>query len=108
MFLPLSQLKHAFPSSTSQNLFTVTGDAEIAAVKKAEGGEGIIVRLRRFSDETKTVRLQCTSGSLAKVLLCNALEQTLRELSTSEKEVVVELDGYLTTLNVRIGSPFLE
>lgn len=73
----------------------------ISAVKKAETGEGVIVRLFRYAPSPLTVRLTWKGRPLKEALLTDGLERTLAPLPIKEGKVEIEMPFSLATLFLR-------
>jgi len=77
-----------------------TGRDDVIAtvVKKAESGEGVVVRLFSYADGPVSVRLSYSGKSVKKAMLANALEQELEELPVREGKVELKMPYSLATV----------
>jgi alpha-mannosidase len=75
-------------------------DVMVTAVKRANRGEGIIVRLANFSGREGEVRLRCPSRMVRGAGLCDARERDTATLNVDAGVVVVPLSGSLATVRL--------
>jgi alpha-mannosidase len=73
-------------------------DVEVAAIKKPESGQGIIVRLYCYAPEQVTVRLTFAGQPVQEALRVDALERKLAPLSVAGGQVEVEMPYALVTV----------
>ena len=71
-----------------------------AAVKRADAGGGIIVRLACELRAPRTVRVWIPSQTVGEAFLCNAREETLGPLAIESGQVLVPLTAKLTTVRL--------
>lgn len=71
-----------------------------AAVKRADAGSGVIVRLSSARACARTVRVWLPSAELDSAARCDALERDLGPLGVHEGRAVVPLDTRLTTVRL--------
>jgi hypothetical protein len=71
-----------------------------AAVKRADAGGGVIVRLACELRAPRTVRVAIPSQTIGAAFLCNAREETLGQLAIEAGQVLVPLDARLTTIRL--------
>jgi hypothetical protein len=81
-----------------------------AAIKRADAGDGVIVRLECELRAPRTVRVWIPSQTVRGAFLCNAREETLGPLAIESGQVLVPLHTRLTTIRLvaseaRAGSP---
>jgi hypothetical protein len=70
------------------------------AVKRADEGAGVIVRLACELRAPRTVRVWIPSQTIGSAFLCNAREETLRPLAIEAGQVLVPLEARLTTIRL--------
>jgi hypothetical protein len=73
------------------------------ALKRADAGGGVVVRLACELRAARTVRVWVPSQSVSGAFLCNAREETLGPLAIESGQVLVPLNARLTT--VRLVAP---
>jgi hypothetical protein len=89
-----------FPQREAPALFTVDReDVTVTAVKPAWRGEGVIVRLVA-PRPPGTVTLSCRSLPVRKVMLCDARERDLGELTVNGDRVIFEMTGTIASVRV--------
>jgi hypothetical protein len=71
-----------------------------AAIKRADAGDGIIVRLTCELRAPRTVRIWIPSRTVRSASLCNAREETLGPLAIESGRVLVPLSTRLTTIRL--------
>jgi hypothetical protein len=76
----------------------------VAALKRADAGGGIIVRLACELGTPRTVRVWMPSQTISGAFLCNAREETIGPLAIESGQVLVPLDARLTTIRLSIGA----
>jgi hypothetical protein len=81
-----------------------------AAIKRADVGGGVIVRLACELRAPRTVRVWIPSRTVSGAFLCNAREETLGPLAIESGQVLVPLQARLTTIRLVVpeapaGSP---
>lgn len=72
----------------------------VAAVKHAENGEGLIVRLARHAESAEVVRLTCLERRLVRATLTDAREMHDTALQVTAGTVEVPLRHNLTTIRI--------
>ena len=77
----------------------------VTAVKRADRGEGLIIRLRSDAEKAIEARLRPGAGEVRAAWLCDARERDLCELPLEHGAVVVPLDRALTTVRVVRRAP---
>jgi alpha-mannosidase len=77
-----------------------TPNVTVQAVKKAESGKGIIIRLRELSGTKTAATLTLNAGKLKSAYLCNLVEdpQTPLQLAKGKLNVTVPANGLVTLL----------
>jgi len=76
-------------------------DVTVAAVKKAESGEGVVVRLFRYAPGPVTVKLSFNGRPVKSATLVDALERELGPLPVTDNQVTVEMPYALATVLLR-------
>jgi hypothetical protein len=71
-----------------------------AAIKRADAGGGVIVRLACELRAARTVRVSIPSQTVSGAFLCNAREETLGPLAIESGQVLVPLSARLTTIRL--------
>jgi hypothetical protein len=71
-----------------------------SAIKRADAGEGIIVRLAHDHPSGKTVRVSIPSWDIVRAFLCDAREQDLGTLEVTEGEARVCVSRRMTTVRL--------
>jgi Glycosyl hydrolases family 38 N-terminal domain/Alpha mannosidase middle domain len=74
-----------------------------AALKRADAGGGVIVRLACEIGAPRTVRVWIPSQTVRTAFLCNAREETLGQLAIESGQVLVPLDARLTTVRLVVS-----
>jgi hypothetical protein len=72
------------------------------AVKRADEGSGVIVRLACEVPTPRTVRVWIASQIVSGAFLCNAREETLRPLAIEAGRVLLPLEARLTTIRLMV------
>lgn len=80
-------------------------DVAFAALKRADEGRGVIVRLACDLRAPRTVRVWVPSHELAGASLCDAREQDLAPLALDAGKVLVPLTSRWTTVRLVLGRP---
>lgn len=77
-----------------------TTDVKFQAVKQAESGQGIIVRLRNMTESAQNVTITLNSGTFKEAWLCNLMEdpQSQLELEGNTVTVPIKANGITTIL----------
>lgn len=75
-------------------------DVLVSAVKPADIGEGVVVRLTRLGSAKRSVRVTIPTRRLRRAFLCDALERDLQELSCDEDGLTVALERGNTSLRL--------
>ncbi len=75
-------------------------EVSFAAIKRADAGGGVIVRLACELRAPRTVRVWIPSQTVGGAFLCNAREETLRPLAIESGQVLVPLNARLTTIRL--------
>jgi hypothetical protein len=76
-----------------------------AAIKRADAGDGVIVRLACELGAPRTVRVWVPSQPVGSAFLCNAREETLEPLAIESGRVLVPLTSRLTTIRLVTSQP---
>ena len=74
-----------------------------SAIKRADVGAGIVVRLVHEHPSGETVRVSIPSRQILAASLCDAREQDLRPLEVADGEARVEVSQRLTTVRLELG-----
>lgn len=88
---------------------TNVDDVEVVAVKPAQRGDGIIVRLRHLNPEgltaTRSVRLSMNqnNATITKAWLCTTNEADRHQLAVTDGLVDVAASGYFTTIRLLVA-----
>lgn len=80
---------HSGTLPASGSLLRLDGDADVAAVKPAENGEGIVIRMHHSGDEPSRVRI--TLPAMRNAQTTDLLERVQESLPTQEGTTSVEL-----------------
>ena len=72
----------------------------IAAAKRADAGQGVIVRLASERCAARTVRLWLDAQAIESAVRCDAREQDLEPLAVDAGQVLVEVSSRLTTVRL--------
>jgi hypothetical protein len=84
-------------------LVTVEGqDLLVQAVKPAEAGPGLIVRIASFGPSTSQARISSRTGDIQSAFLCDALERDLQEIGVEDGTVLVPLSFSLVTVRLSL------
>ena len=80
---------------------TVEGsDTLVQAVKPAESGQGLIVRIAYFGAEPGRARITSRNGTIRSAFLCDGMERNLQELRVNDGAVQVELQFSLVSVRI--------
>jgi hypothetical protein len=81
-------------------------DVRVRAVKPADDGRGVVVRLVSYSREAATVRLTLGHHAITQAVLCDALERDLREVGAEDGSALVPVGpGAIVTARVLLAKP---
>lgn len=72
-------------------------DVRVRAIKPAEDGRGVIVRLVSFDRDAGAVRLTYDDRHIERAVLCDALERDVGELSVDAGRLLVPVDWGIVT-----------
>ena len=87
------------PEALARSLVTIDrSDVVITAVKKADSGDGVIVRLFRYSPEPVNVRLSYNGRPMKSAFRADALERELEPLSLAGNQVSLDMRYALATV----------
>ncbi|MDD5306794.1 MAG: hypothetical protein PHU25_05680 [Deltaproteobacteria bacterium] len=75
-------------------------DVRVAAVKPADRGAGVIVRLGGFGRGSVVVRVRCAARPVRAARLCDARERDLSELRVEDGAAVVPVDGAIVSVRL--------
>ena len=84
----------------ADSLLWVKGEAVISAVKPADLGDGIIVRLETAAPRGTEIELHLANGEPRTAMLCDALERDHQELAVDQGSVRVPLQGSITSVRL--------
>jgi len=74
-------------------------DVLVTAVKRADRGPGLVLRLTRFGDAGQ-VLLSSPGPLISQAWLCDARERDLAPLASTESEVLVPLGSTITSIRL--------
>ncbi len=80
-------------------------DVRVRAVKPAEDGRGIVVRLASFAPGAVTVRLAFGDRPIERALVCDALEHDLAEAGLDGGRAIIPVQGSITTARIFLAKP---
>ncbi|MBI5489767.1 MAG: hypothetical protein HY905_20705 [Deltaproteobacteria bacterium] len=84
-------------------LSTGHGEVLVTAIKRAQRGSGLIVRLHSYAAGAAVARLSNGSRPVRRAVLCDARERDLAELSIDGGTVVVPVDGAIASVRLEFG-----
>ena len=73
-------------------------DVVVSVVKKAESGDGVIVRLFKYADASVSVGLDFNGKPIKQAFLADALERPQKPLTVKDGKVQVEMTSALATI----------
>jgi hypothetical protein len=81
-------------------------DVRVRAVKPADDGHGVMVRLVSYAGEAAAVRLAFGRAKIAQAVLCDALERDLQELAVEDGSALVPVGpGAIITARLLLAKP---
>jgi len=73
-------------------------DVAVTAIKKAESGSGVIVRLFRYAPDPVSARMTFKGRAVKKAFLVDGLERELQPLPLRDGKVEIQMPYYLATV----------
>jgi len=97
----LDPAKPDWETTASSMVKTSRDDVVVTAVKKAESGKGVVVRLFSYAEGPASVRLSYSGKQVKSAVLVNALEQELEQLPVKDGTVELKMTYSLATVLIQ-------
>jgi hypothetical protein len=75
-------------------------DVSVITLKRADRGEGVIVRLFSLAPPATAVRLHCHAAPIRQAFMCDGLERDLWELEIEDGEAEILPDGFIVSVRL--------
>lgn len=75
-------------------------DVVVMALKPAESGQGVIVRLFSYGFYSGSVKLECAGRPIKRAVVCDAQEREDEPIAVEEGKAVVPLSGAIATVKI--------
>jgi hypothetical protein len=79
---------------------TDRAEVSVTTIKRADHGEGIIVRLFSLTPPANAVKLHCHAAPIERAFLCDAMERDLFQLDVRDGEAELLPDGYVCSVRL--------